>query len=357
MAATNASDATMRAWQYSKIHNGLENSITLNEASARPPWSPSGKDSKDKVLVRVQYAALNPVDAKLAEAGLPVRAVISLPAVPGFDFAGVVAGLPDGFNDAEGKEKYEVGDRVLGRLALQRFGALGEYVTVPRGALAHVPEGVGLDEASCVGTAATTALQCIAPHVVEGAGDRVFINGGSGGTGTFGVQIAKALGCHVVASCSGANADLCRRLGADEVIDYKTQDVCARLRELAADGKFKLVVDNVGASPRDLYKASDDFLVPTGVFVQVGADMSLGGMGNTAARALLPGFLGGGHRKWMFIVTKDVPEDFARIVGWMADGKVKTVIDEVFEYKDVPKAFAKLKTNRVKGKVIVKVAD
>ncbi|RYP91263.1 hypothetical protein DL770_002581 [Monosporascus sp. CRB-9-2] len=337
---------SMRAWLYSSVQNGLENSLTLSDAAPQPPF-PTSPNAKDEALVKVHYAALNPADYKVAELGLAARAVVRVPASPAFDFAGTIV---------ESRiEGYAPGDRVFGRLDPGRFGALGEYVAAKRTGLARVPEGVALDQAGAVGTAGVTAYQCIAPNARPG--DRVFVNGGSGGTGTFSIQIAKALGCSVVASCSAANADLCKSLGADEVIDYRTQDVCEVLRARARDGdKFALVVDNVG-SPHNLYKAADDFLSPGGKFVQVGGGFTLGDVRTMASRALLPSFLGGGRHKFQYILTKNKQEDFARIAEWMAEGKVKAVIDETFEYKDVPEAYRKLKTGHAKGKILVKVSE
>ncbi|RYP49265.1 hypothetical protein DL768_004988 [Monosporascus sp. mg162] len=337
---------SMRAWLYSSVQNGLENSLTLSDAAPQPPF-PTSPNAKDEVLVKVHYAALNPVDYKIPQLGLAARAIIPVPASPTLDFAGTVA---------ESRiEGYAPGDRVFGQLGPGRFGALGEYVVAKRAGLAKVPEGVGLDQAGAVGTAGVTAYQCIAPNAKPG--DRVFVNGGSGGTGTFGIQVAKALGCSVVASCSAANADLCKALGADEVIDYRTQDVCEVLRARAREGgKFALVVDNVG-SPRGLYKAADDFLSPGGKFVQVSGGFTLGDMRMLASRALLPSFLGGGRHKFQWLLGKSRHEDLARIAEWMAEGKVKAVIDETFAYKDVPEAYRKLKTGHARGKIIVRVSE
>ncbi|RYP16760.1 hypothetical protein DL765_004937 [Monosporascus sp. GIB2] len=337
---------SMRAWLYSSVQNGLENSLSLSDAAPQPPF-PTSPNAKDEVLVKVHYAALNPADYKLPELGLAARAMIPVPASPGLDFAGTVVG-----SRIEG---YAPGDRVFGRMDPGRFGALGEYVVARRSGLARVPEGVGLDEAAAIGTAGITAYQSIAPNARPG--DRIFVNGGSGGTGTFGIQIAKALGCSVVASCSTANADLCRSLGADEVIDYKTQDVCEVLRARARDGdKFALVVDNVG-SPHNLYKAADDFLAPGGKFVQIAGGFKLSDMGTITSRALLPSFLGGGRHKYQFLLAKNKHEDFVRIAEWMAEGKVKAVVDETFAYKDAPEAYRKLKAGHARGKILVKVSE
>lgn len=363
---------TMRAWRYTRVRGGIENSLSLEETAARPPWPPTTTKSHHHhhhhhVLVRVHYAALNPVDYKIADLGLLARLAISVPATPCLDFAGVVAALPPGTGSGSGEgnkgeeveeeEEYKVGDRVFGRLEPTQFGALGEYVVAERAGLAKAPAGVDLRDLAGLGTAAATAVQCIAPNVAEGAGDRVFVNGGSGGTGTFGIQVAKALGCYVAASCSTPNVGLCRSLGADEVIDYRTADVSGRLRELAAKGGgFRLAVDNVGSAPRDLYKAADDYLDPSGKFVQVGVQMSLAEAGPLLSRALLPAFLGGGKRRWEFLAVRNSHGDLARLAGWMADGKLRVVVDQVFEFEEAPEAFRKLKTGRAKGKLVVKVA-
>ncbi len=499
-------DKTMRAWVYGGGSaargrgRGFEDGLTLRPDAPRPPFDPASARARGSVLVRVLYASLNPADYKLAELGLPARALLPpLPRTPGLDFAGVVAAVPfappsspSSSSSAGGKTKagrarkdeksgdkrggggeegeegereageeeeeeedddddyeeetYAVGDRVFGHLDLTtRFGALGEYVVATLAGLARAPEGVSLEQACCVGTAAVTALQCIAPHVRGGGGerrrrrlsgrdrdrdrDRVFINGGSGGTGTFGIQIAKALGCWVAASCSAANADLCRALGADEVIDYDgTRDVCGVLRELAADDgdgdgdgegdgkinkkmkknnkKFRLVVDNVGTSPRDLYKAADDFLLSAaddhddndhdedhddhddddddhhhhhhhhhhhggrggGRFVQAAVGTSPAFVRATASRALLPALLGGGRRPFSLLVMANRRADLARVARWMAEGRVRAVLDDddggdgsrgggAFAYADVPDAYRRLKTGRARGKIVVRVAE
>lgn len=183
-------------------------------------------------------------------------------------------------------------------------------------------------------------------------GDKVFLNGGSGGTGTFGIQIAKSRGCHVTVSCSPAKADLCRSLGADEVIDYTTVDISQALK--AKGQVFGLVVDNVG-SPENLYKAADDFLLPHGKFVQVGGPVSLSSAKTVASRLLLPSFLGGGKHKYEFYTIKHGQEDLKQLGQWVAEKKVKVVIEETFELEDLPKAFEKLRKGRNAGKLVIRI--
>merc|ERR1711964_867342 len=122
---------------------------------------------------------------------------------------------------------FKVGDRVFGRLEPGQFGSLGEFVVAAYDACAVLPDGLDEDLAAGVGTAGLTAYQTIVPNVKEG--DRVFINGGSGSVGTFGIQIAKAVGCHISVSCSTGKIEACKLSGADEVIDYTKEDVTQRL--------------------------------------------------------------------------------------------------------------------------------
>ncbi|KAI3400624.1 hypothetical protein diail_2336 [Diaporthe ilicicola] len=346
---------TMRAWTYSNASGGLDKALQLQTDASPPPKSLLGENA---VLVHVGHAALNPADYKLPELGLVAKFIVPLPASPGMDYSGTVTAVG---NDVK---EYRPGQKVFGRLdpIKNRYGSLAEYIVVKDSeGIAAAPEGWGegkMDQLACVGTCGLTALQSIQPYVGAGAkGEKVFINGGSGGTGTFGIQIAKALGLHVTVSCSAANADLCRGLGADEVIDYKDQNVSEVLK---AKGKvFKLVVDNVGHTPpgqEDLYVAANTFLMDDGNFIQVGGGASASQVKAVMSRSLMPGFLGGGKRKFIMVMTKQSHESLARIGEWMREGKVKGVIDEVFPYEDAAKAYAKLKTGRAKGKIVVAAA-
>ena len=308
--------------------------------------------------MQILSASLNPADYKFAEIPLVSALVIKKPATPAVDFAGrVVAVGPtsSGGNHSSSEEGLRAGQLVFGKLDPPvRFGVLAEYAIAPRRGCVPLPRGVGVDDAACVGTAALTAYQCIVPNVKTG--DAVFINGGSGGVGSFGIQIAKAMGCYVVASCSGANAGLCRSLGADQVVDYRSQDLVVALEKMTR--KFDLVVDNVGELG-ELYWRAHLFTKPGAQFVQVGAGVSAGDIYGLVSRMVWPGFLGGGKRPFRFLGVKNDPGQFREISGWMAEGKVKALIDEVFGMEDQGpvRAFEKLKTGRVKGKLVVRVAE
>ena len=165
--------------------------------------------------------------------------------------------------------------------------------------------------------------------------------------------MAKAAGAHVTTTCSTANVELCRNLGADEVIDYRQTDV---LQSLVAGGrKYDHVVDNVG-STYELYWQAHRYTNPGTKFVVVGAQMSLSFAWYMISANVWPGFLGGGKRKISMLMADINSADLAQVGKWMQEGQVKPVIDSQFAFEDLPKAYEKLKTHRAKGKIVVAVS-
>ncbi|KAJ8117932.1 hypothetical protein OPT61_g968 [Boeremia exigua] len=331
------SQSTMLAWQYDGVTGGVENNLRINEAASQPTIG------DNEILVEVHAMALNPVDYKLTESA-PLTA-LGLKCIPGADFCGKVA------KTGQKVDSFQIGEWVFGaKVAAISNGTLGQYVSVSQDMLTSLPSGVEVDDAASVGIVGLTEIQAIKPNVKPG--DKVFINGGSGGTGVYGIQIAKALGCHVTTTCSTGNVKLCESLGADEVIDYTTNNV---VEALAAKGTvFQLAVDNVG-SPADLYKQSASYLTSSGKFVQVGASPSLGGFAQITSNLLVPSFLGGGKRPYQVLMTKTSTDDLKQLGAWMKEGKIRAVLDEVFEWDDAPRAFEKLKSGRSKGKLVIHI--
>ncbi|KAH8882011.1 NAD(P)-binding protein [Thozetella sp. PMI_491] len=334
--------ATMRLYQI-KAPGPLSQSVKLITAP-----QPSTTLEEGKILVKVAFAGLNPLDYKVAEGGLVSKIQFRFPKCPGMDFSGVVVAVGAGVPDIK------PGDNVMGRMhPFQSGGSLSEYLIASRDDIGVLPGNVTLEQAGGAPTVALTAYQTMAPFVQ--AGDKVFINGGSGGTGTYAIQVAKALGCQVTVTCSTGKVALCKELGADEIIDYTNTDVAAKLRE---GGKlYKVAVDNVGKT--NLFSIADQFLVPDGRFRLVGAPSSLGTAlslaSNMVSSKLLPTYLGGSKHKFDAFVTKNSHEELTQIAEWMGEGKVKTVVDSVFPFEEALKAFEKLKTGSSTGKVLVSV--
>ncbi|RVX75607.1 hypothetical protein B0A52_00960 [Exophiala mesophila] len=342
---------TMRAWQFSSTRGGLEKHLKLNDSAPVP--SHGGQ----KLLVRVLAAGINPADYKVAEMPIVGRFIFGKNSTPGMDFAGVVA------DPGDSSSAFKEGQRVFGRMhGITEGGSLAEYVAVDRTGVALIPDGVKAEQAAGVGTAGLTAYQTIVPNVKPGTGARIFINGGSGGTGVWSIQIAKALGCHVVTTCSGANAQFCKNLGADEVIDYRTTDVVKSLKAMADESKqghqFDLVVDNVGTQGQ-LYWQSHHYLSKIGRYVQIGADTSVSATWGLIMKLVWPKFLGGGKRKFQFHSVTTQADQLAEIGNWLQQGKVQTPIhnNEVVPFEDAVKAFTTLKSHRTTGKIVIQVSE
>ena len=343
--------STMKAWQFSQTSGGIAKNLKLNNSAPLPPKANSL--GADEILVQVLSSTLNPIDYKLAALPLVGGLLVKRPATPAVDYSGrVVASGPNSRKIST--EDLEPGRLVFGRVdGPTQHGTLAEYTVTTRPSCVPLPQGVSPDDAACIGVAALTAYQCLVPNIKSG--DKVFINGGSGGVGSFGIQIAKLKGCHVVTSCSSANVDLCKSLGADEVIDYKTKNIVAELKKMQ---NFDLVVDNVG-TPSDLYFQAHNFTKAGTKYVQVGGGFSPGAIYDLLSRMIWPGFLGGGKRPFQFLGLESNYEQYKEIASWMAEGKVKALIDEVYgmEDKGPVKAFEKLGTGRAKGKVVVRIAE
>ncbi|KAI4156913.1 MAG: hypothetical protein L6R39_000926 [Caloplaca ligustica] len=345
MASPPSLHSTMRAWQYSRTAGGLEKNLTLNPSAPLPTPKP------DQHLVQVIAAALNPVDYKPAEIPGVLRLAATVPATPCNDFAGSVVRPAPGSDLKEGQLVFGISGTspVAG-------GALREYAVTRTCSAVSIPEGVAPSDAATVGVAGLTAYQSIVPHVKSG--DRIFINGGSGGTGVFGIQFAKAAGCHVTTTCSTANVELCRSLGADEVIDYKKEKVLDALLAKTKEPQQKFVhaVDNVGTDEQLAFHCHE-FLQPGATMVIVGGEPSLKAVGQLLKRKLLPGFLGGVKGNVVGFWPEQKPEDYRQIGEWMKAGKVRAVVDSKFPFEQAPQAFEKLKTGRARGKIVVDVAS
>ncbi|KAE8376956.1 hypothetical protein BDV26DRAFT_264588 [Aspergillus bertholletiae] len=331
----------MKAWLYNSTKGGLEKNLVYSP-DARTPGSPQG----DQLLVRVISAAINPADYKVPAMATVFGKVMiaTTPASPGLDFCGRVVAVGPG----PSAQQFNPGQLVFGCLGIPRqFGTLGELILASANNTAPLPSGVDPDAAATIGVAGRSSYQSIVPYISTPG--KVFINGGSGGCGVYGIQFAKLLGCHVTVTCSTRNIQFCRDLGADEVIDYTTQDV---LEVLKSQGQvYDHAVDHIG-SPEGLYQQSHTFLKPGKAFVQVGAPAT-----TIAHRLIRPSFLGGGQRKYVALFMKNDQHELVQIADWIREGKIRVELDTVYEFEDTVRAFEKLRSGRTRGKIVIHVTD
>ncbi|OAA56387.1 reticulon-4-interacting protein 1 [Cordyceps fumosorosea ARSEF 2679] len=329
----------MQAWQVTAPGPISETLKFTDEATKPSAASLRG----DQILIQVQAAAINPADYKTNQmgSGFLSRALISYPKTLGMDLAGIVAAVGPGASDI--KE----GDHVFARIdPLKQPGALSQYIISNRDGYAKVADCTNLSAAACLGTAGLTAYQSIYPYV--DAGNSIFINGGSGGVGTLAIQIGKILGCHVTASCSTSKVNLCRDMGADEIIDYKTADVVETLQK--SGRQYSLVLDYVGKSPQNFYITASTVLTKKGVLILGSPTIS------TIINATLwPGCLGGSKHKVVTYLTKNSHDDMVQLSKWLDDGSLRVAIEKSYDFSQVMAAYEHLKKGSTAGKIVIQI--
>ncbi len=294
------------------------------------------------VLIRVQAASINAGDWHLLRADpFLVRLMFGLlkPKIKilGSDVAGQV--------EAVGRNvtQFQPGDAVFGDLSGGSFGAFAEYVAVPEDALALKPANVSFEEAAAVPSAALTALQGLRDKGQIQPGQKVLVNGASGGVGTFAVQIAKSLGAEVTGVCSAKKMDLVRSIGADHVIDYRQEDFTqnGQQYDLILDtGAYRSILD---------YKRA---LTPAGTYVLVG-----GSTAQLLQTMLLGPWISMTGRKKMVTFIKEVnKKDLMFMKELLETGQVAPAIDRSYPLHEVPDAIRYLEKGQAKGKVVVTMA-
>jgi len=289
----------------------------------------------NEVLVKVLATSVNAADwHSLRGKPLFSRATLGLlrpkHRILGVDIAGQVEAVGTGVT------QFKPGNEVYANLLYHGYGGFAEYVSVPVDVMALKPANLSFEEAAAVPMAAVTALQGLRHHGEIQPGQKVLINGASGGVGTFAVQIAKSYGPEVTAVTSTQNIDLVRSLGADHIVDYTTTDFVRSGR------RYDLIYDTVGnRSVADLRRALAE-----------GGKASVTGY-TSLARAMSVPLLGG---KDIARVSADVTtKDLELLAELIEAGKVRPVIDRRYPFAEIPAAIAYLEQGHARGKVVAGV--
>jgi len=302
------------------------------------------------VLVRVHAAAVNPVDWKMVE-GYMSLVVSRFPFVPGFDISGIIVEIGPGVT------RFKEGDEVFAMADFGKCGAFADYVAIHTKFLAHKPKGLTHVEAASIPLAGLTTYQALLDHAHLKEGQKLLIVGGSSGTGSFGVQLAKHMGAYVVAVCSGKNVEFVQSLGADQVIDYMKDD----WGEMLKDQNFDVVYDCVGGF--DLWRKSHQVLKKGGHFATIAGDtqtkISIGKVFEVAGAII--------NRKFWSIVSDGPQYDFilAKALGTQLEdikeliekGAIRASICKVYPLEEIVAVFEESMTQRARGKIVVAVVD
>jgi NADPH:quinone reductase-like Zn-dependent oxidoreductase len=291
--------------------------------------APRPDPKEDEVLVRVMAAGINPVDAYVRQGMLAKRGLDNRPLIPGYDISGVVEKIGAKI------EKFRVGDAVYAYLPVARGGGYAEFAIAKESEMSLKPKDIDFEKAAAVPLAATTAWQALVDTAKIGSGQTVLIHGGSGGVGSFAVQIAKARGAVVIATASTANQDLLKQLGVDQPIDYTKT-------------KFEDAVKNVdvvlNAVRGDTLAGSYGVVKKGGIIVSITGEPDPVECEKHGIRGV--GLMAHPDAKVLEELTKLIEAD-----------KIIPIVSHVFPLADAAKAHEQIETHHTRGKIVLNVAN
>lgn len=298
--------------------------------------------NEDQVSVKVFAASINAGDWHMLTADpFPMRLMgvgLFKPknTILGADIAGCVEAV------GRNVKQFRPGDAVFGDVFGLGSGSFAEYISVPESALALKPSNISFEEAAAVPVAAVTALQGLRDQGHIQPGQKVLINGASGGVGTFAVQIAKAFEAEVTAVCSTPNLEMAHSIGADHVIDYTKEDFTKNGRQ------YNLILAVNGYHPLSAYKRA---LTPQGIYVFTG------GLPAQTFQSLVLGPLMSirDGRKMTSVMKKANQKDLLFIRDLLEEGKIRPVIDECYPLSKTAEAFRYFEKGHARGKVVISV--
>ena len=305
----------------------------------------------DEVLVRVKSVGINPVDNMITRGDVKLITPYSFPLTIGNELAGVIE------KTGEKVIEFKEGDRVFSRLPTNKIGAFAEYIAINKKDLAKIPEYLSFNEAAAIPLTALTAYQALDILQLK-SGETLFISGGSGGFGAMAVPLAKARGIKVITNGSLENKERVLALGAEQFLDYKTEDYAQLLHDV--DG----IIDTIGG--KDTEKQFS-------ILKQGGKLVSLKGMpnGRFAKKMGLPlwkqwifGFAGRSfnnmakkrNQEYHFIFVQSSGEQLSEIAKVLEENQIRPSIDSIYSFEDIAKALVKVDKGSSKGKTIVEIS-
>ena len=321
------------------------------KAALRPGEMPRPELRADEVLVEVHAAGVNQLDSKIRDGEFKLILPYRFPLVLGHDVAGTVVEVGPRVT------QFKLGDEVYARPDDFRIGTFAEFVPVKEASLALKPKSLTMEEAASIPLVGLTAWQALVEKAKLQKGQKVFIQAGSGGVGTFAIQLAKHLGATVATTTSAANTALVKSLGADIVIDYKTEDFADVLRD------YDVVLNSQDGKTLE---KSLRVLKPGGKLISISGPPDPEFARDSGApwyvKLVMRGLSSGARRKarsrgvsFSFLFMKASGSQLSEITRLIESGVIRPVVDRVFPFEATNEALAYVETGRVKGKVVVKV--
>ena len=287
-----------------------------------------------EVLIKIASISLNPVDAKARRGGFrPVSDLLKFPRVTGTDFSGVI------IETGKNVSGFKVGDSVYGwSNPLVNGGSASEMITISEKSIALAPQNINLEEASALPCGALTSLIALRDLASIRSGYKILINGSSGGTGTMALQIAKIFGGEVTAVTSPRNSErIIKDFNPDHIIDYTKSSF------IESDNKYDVIFDVQGNKS---FNDVENCLTSNGIYITTQPNIY-------NSIDIAKSFLS--KKKSKIVICKSKTSDLSHIRIWVEEGKIKPVIEKVYEFDQYREAYEHLESGRVKGKLLLRI--
>jgi len=310
---------------------------------------PEPELGEDDVLVQIHAAGVNQLDSKIRNGEFKVILRYRLPLILGHDVAGVVVRV------GSRVRRFKLGDEVYARPADGRIGAFAEFIALKEDDVAIKPKALTMEEAASIPLVGLTAWQALIERAKLTRGQKVLIHAGSGGVGTFAIQLAKHAGATVATTTSTANVDLVRRLGADIAVDYKKEDFTHVLRD------YDVVLNSLD---KVTLEKSLRVLKPGGQLISISGPPDAAfarSIGASWVLRMIMGFLSYGIRSkakrrqahYSFLFMRANGQQLTEITALIDDGIIRPVVDRIFPFASTNEAMAYVESGRAKGKVVL----
>ena len=326
----------MKALQIVK-YGEIEDSLTINEVN-RPIVQ------ANDVLIEVKTSAINPIDNYIILGNLQGMLPIPLPSTLAYDVSGKIVEKGDEVSN------FEIGDLVYSRVPQEQMGTVAEFVAVSSIAVSKKPGNISFEEAASLPLAGLTALQSLESVGIK-ENDKVLIHAGSGGVGSFAIQYAKAKGAYVYTTTSTNNVKWVKELGADKVIDYKTEDYKAIVKD--ADIVFDTLGNNYTLEAFEIIKQGGKVVSVAGPLDEESAKMF--GMADYKLPEELAKVSSAKGASYKYVFMHPNGAHLNEIKTLVEDEKIKPVIDKVYSFSESIEAFTHLASGRAKGKIVIKM--
>ncbi|MDA1739491.1 NADP-dependent oxidoreductase [Bacillus cereus] len=307
--------------------------------------------NEHEVLAEIYAASINPIDFKIRDGKVKMLLKYEMPLILGNDFAGVIIKVGSKVT------RFKVGDEIYARPRKNKIGTFAEYIAIHEDDIALKPKNLSFEEAASIPLVSLTSYQALHDIMHLQKDQKILIHAGSGGVGTFAIQLAKIMGATVTTTASEAGANLVKSLGADEIINYKTE----KFEDMLTN--YDAVFDTIGGTTLEksfnIIKSGGNIVSVSGMpNAQFGKEFGSGFFKTllfSLASKKLTALEKKHNARYSFLFMKPSGDQLRTIANYIEAGKIKPVIDRVFPFEDAQKAMEYSEAGRAKGKIIVKM--